>query len=92
MKKMKKLEKLAAVLLTVALFVSGCGGAAGSKEDTKKETKSGAEKGEVKIGAEFFDWTMPLGVDIKEMLDYASDAVGCEIQYVSNNWDAEKAM
>lgn len=92
MKKMKKLEKLAAVLLTVALFVSGCGGAAGSKEDTKEETKSGAEKGEVKIGAEFFDWTMPLGVDIKEMLDYASDAVGCEIQYVSNNWDAEKAI
>lgn len=65
-------------------------------EAADNETPEGEDAqpggGDIKIGAEFFDWTMPLGVDIKEMLDYASNAVGCEIQYVSNDWDAEQAI
>lgn len=88
----KKLRKAIVLMCVAALFLIGCSPAAekgGKKED--KEAKNGTGSG-IKIGAEFFDWTMPLGVDIKEMLDYASDAVGCDIQYVSNNWDAENAI
>ena len=95
MKSKKILQRAAAVIMMVSFLVTGCGAASGSGSDAgpQKDTAGDStDKEGIKIGAEFFDWTMPLGVDIKEMLDYAAKAVGCEIQYVSNDWDAEKAI
>lgn len=89
---MKKFKQAAALLCAAAMLLAGCGQT--EKTENKKDTaETKKESGDsIKIGAEFFDWTMPLGVDIKEMLDYASESLGCEIQYVSNNWDAENAI
>lgn len=100
MKGKRTLSIIMGACLAVSAFAAGCGKTASTQGDSQSgagtvqtsETQEEVRKGDIKIGAEFFDWTMPLGVDIKEMLDYAADAVGCEIQYAENNWDAEAAI
>lgn len=46
----------------------------------------------VKVGVAFFDFAMPLGVDIKNMIDYAAKALDCDVEYAANNFDTEKVV
>ncbi len=46
----------------------------------------------IKIGVEFFDYAMPLGVDVKRMIDHAAAALDCDVEYAANDFDTEKVI
>ncbi len=62
---------------------------AAADNDSSEEDVSADD---VLIGVEFFDWSMDLGVDIKNMIDYASEALGCTPMYSENNFDSEQCI
>lgn len=54
--------------------------------------EAGIAPEDIKIGMDFFNWTMPLALDMKAMLDSAADALGCQIEYTENNFETEKLI
>jgi ribose transport system substrate-binding protein len=53
---------------------------------------AGIKPEDIKIGVDFFNWTMPLALDIKAMLDSAQATLGCQIEYTENNFETEKLI
>lgn len=54
--------------------------------------ETGIAPEDIKIGVDFFSWTIPLALDIKEMLDFAAETLGCQIEYSENNFETEKLI
>lgn len=46
----------------------------------------------ITIGVAFFDFSMPLGVDIMRMIDYAAAALDVDVLYAENNFDPEQII
>lgn len=83
------MKRLIATLFALVLTLScvGCGA-----EPPAENGGSNAPDEKVLIGVEFFDWSMDLGKDIKNMIDYASEALGCTPMYGENKFDSEQCI
>ena len=73
---------------TTAATTTGAGTTAATT--TAATTTASGEK--IKIGIDFFNWTMPLSIDMMSILDSAEETLGCEIEYSENNFETEKLI
>ena len=96
----RKLVFVVAIVMVLALLI-GCSKtpAANTTSNAGGEsaTSGGGEAAatandKIKIGIDFFSWTIPLALDMKVMLDSAQETLGCEIVYTENNFETEKLI
>ena len=102
------LKKVLLVVMCVALLgtmVVGCSApasegsasvtssdASAAVETAKESVEPKADGERIKIGVNFFNYTMPLAQDLKRMIDSAAEALDCDVEYAANDFEDEKVV
>lgn len=61
-------------------------------EDTPVTAAEQASVERIKIGVDFFNYTMPIGADLKRMITAAAEALDCDVEFTANDFDAETSI
>ena len=102
------LKKVLLVVMCVALLgtmVVGCSApasegsasvtssdASAAVETAKESVEPKADGERIKIGVNFFNYTMPLAQVLKRMIDSAAEALDCDVEYAANDFEDEKVV
>jgi ribose transport system substrate-binding protein len=100
----KRMAIVLCIVMLVAVFTacsgstdsgstaSSSGSCTAAQTESEGNAASTASGDRIKIGVDFFDYAIPIGVDVKRMLDHAAESLDCDIEYSSNNFDTEKVV
>lgn len=94
--KRKWMAFLMALCLVTGLL--GCSNSNNNGEVQSNDTSAGSTEdnassgGKIKIGVDFFNYTMPIGADLQRMITAAADALECEVVFTANDFDTEAVI